>query len=157
MLYASILEACGAFPQAREVLHNLTENQSCGHTHLESHLSRIYFEQRNGEPNKCLELFDDAINLLIEKNGPFKKLKPRERNMLLYSLICAKTSFMSDIFPGKPKQAVAYIYDTLTAVNGSLMSDEIISIIECAYNVLCKLPSSVERDQQVSLRNFFSF
>lgn len=73
-----------------------------------------------------------------------------EIDMTVYFLICEKAEFLCDVHPGNPQKAMEYLYYVIQADPNAFSKDEFLLVIEKAYDILCKYPSSGERDQEVS-------
>jgi hypothetical protein len=151
LLYATLLEACKAILQARQVLSNLVSEGACGGSHLDSHLARIYFERRNGgEPKECLDLFDASIERCRARGLVMDSVGVIERELWVKSLICQKAVFMCDVFPGTPEDAVKYLYSVIRSRDKAFDCDESLPIVKCAYTILCKYSDLEERDQKIT-------
>ena len=149
MLYASLLEACGAASQAGEVLRNLTREHSCGYEDIQAHLALVGLQRRCGETSKCLDMYDDAVAIFSRTDGIYQQASAAERSMVRYALVCAKAEFMCDVYPGSPQAAVEYIYDVLHRTRDAFRSSEILLVVRCAYKLLCKFPYGKDRDDKV--------
>ena len=146
LLYSTLLEACGAIAQAREVLCNLLLERSCGHGDLESHLARIHFERRNGTTEECLKLFDSSIERFRRKDGR----SACEIDTTVYFFICERADFLCDVHNVRPEEAMEFLYEVMKSERNAFSKDEFFLIVEKAYHIICRYSSPEQRDQEVS-------